>query len=241
VDSGGGNNFSLRLGLLFFVFLYFMSLIFADLLHPKAGSAAFLLSICGMFIVSRFSSIENMTIAASTTLLVSILARWSKLTSAKFSFALLILGIIILFVPSKKKWENEFSDIQNQGDLNIAYAGANRHFQLYDNKLSHNIFYINVDRDQNLKWDKEKKITYHKYKGIYRVWLKNILHEDIDYIVLYSRNTDYVENLWVRNNPSLFSRKIRNIFTVNKNAIREYLREDFQSLIPLPQFSPLSF
>ena len=241
VDSGGGNNFSLRLGLLFFVFLYFISLIFADLLHPQTGSAVLFLSICGLFIVSRFSSIENMTIALSTTLLITILARWSKLTSAKFSFTLLILGIIILVVPSRKKWENEFSDVQNQGGLNIAYAGANRHFQLYDNKLSHNIFYINVDRDQNLKWDKEKKITYHKYQGNFRIWLKNILHKDIDFIVLYSRNTDYVENIWIRNNPSLFSRKIRNIFTVNKNAIREYLREDFQSLIPLPQFSPLSF
>ena len=157
VDSGGENNFPLRLGLLFFVFLYFIALFFADLLHPKTGSAVLLLSICGMFIVSQFSSIENMTIAVSTTLLVSILARWNKLTSAKFSFALLILGIIILFLPSKKKGENEFSDVQIQDDRNIAYAGANRHFQLYDNKSNHNIPYINVDRDQNLKWNKEIK------------------------------------------------------------------------------------
>jgi len=132
--------------------------------------------------------------------------------------------VIILFKPATKKWENYFSDVKYLKKLNIAYAGTNRHFQLYDKNLNFNVYYINVDRNQDLKWDKEKNIQYRKLSGNFSVWLKNIHKKDIDYFVLNYRELHYIENQWIQKHPGLFPRETQNIFKVNKNAIKSYLK-----------------
>ena len=120
----------------------------------------------------------------------------------------------------KRNWHNLFSGLSGHQSLNIAYAGTNRHFQLYDGSLKYNLFYINVDRKQNLKWNRETNPTYQthyrKKEGNLRIWLENLQEKKIDFLVLMDVHVSYIENTWVRRNPDLFHRETDNIFRVNQ-------------------------
>jgi len=223
IDTGGGGNFSLRLGLIFFSLFYLISLSFSNLIPSKHLLYLFLFFLSGLFVSSQFSSLKNMILAAIITLFLFLFAKWNKSFLEFAGFLVITLGLILLFKPTEKKWENIFYDSMGYKNLNVAYAGSNRHFQLYDKHLKFNIHYINVDREQEQKWDKESRLTYHKHTGNFSTWLKNILKKDIDFFVFYSRNTDYIENIWIRDHPEMFIREIQNIFMVNKEKIREYI------------------
>jgi len=223
LNTAGGFNFSLRLGLFFLALLYLISLKLASSLGSKLLIFVLLLGSVGLFLLGKSSSLCNLLLGLLALLLFWGWAQLKKLLYLLPGFFFLLMILIIAFKPQIKKWENYFADSLHLEQANIAYAGTNRHFQLYDRNLNFNVLYLNVNRAQNLKWNKERDLSHHKQKGNFLTWLKNMKMEDVDYLVLYDRYRNYIESTWVRENPRFFSRERENIFRVNKKEIIEYL------------------
>lgn len=223
LNTAGGFNFSLRLGLVFLTLLYLASLALFCSSNFRYQALVLCSSIICLFASGKFLSLHSLLVASLVLLSFLILVRSRKFKPGYFSFLFITLIIILILRPPIKKWENYFSDVKHYKKINIAYAGTNTHFQLYDKYLAYNIFYINVDRTQNLKWNKEKDLSFHKQKGNFSIWIKNIQKEDIDYFVLYERSSDYIENSLIKEKPDIFQEEIQNVFNVNKNKVKNYL------------------
>jgi len=222
VDSGGGFNVSLRLGLVFLGLFYLSSLGAAHAGLSRSAGYLFLPFVLLLTVSSGFSGMQHI-IPASGCLISVFLSTSKRLKILIPGIPAAVIVILLLFQPSPKKWESELDELSVPPSAKIAYAGANRHFQLYDEHLNRRLLHINVDRDQGLGWNMDSEVTYHRREGEYSLWLTNLIGEDVDYIVLYSRLTDYVENRWVNQNSALFPREKRNIYRVDKEKIRDYL------------------
>ena len=136
----------------------------------------------------------------------------------------LLLLIILLLQSPSKKWPSPLPGYPQEEGHKIAYAGTNRHFQLFDNELSHRVIYIHVDRPQALTWDHASDLSFHKTRGDLNLWLKNLQEEHVDFFILIKRNVDYIEKDWIQKHPEIFIRQAPSIYKINKNALKMHLR-----------------
>ncbi|MGB8952667.1 MAG: glycosyltransferase family 39 protein [Candidatus Aminicenantales bacterium] len=223
LNTAGGFNLSLRLGLFFLALLFMISLKLAISAEIRPLAFVLLFFAVGLFLLGKQFSGRNFLWALGALLLLWGLASFKRACRFGPAYPFLFLALLALFRPPLQNWENYFWDDLQLRNIHIAYAGTNRHFQLYDKYLTYTIRTINVNRQQAQKWNQETDLSYHKSYGNFEIWLQNMRSENIDYIVLYERDRKYIENTWVRENPRLFPREIQNIFRVNKKEVEKYL------------------
>ncbi len=218
-------NFSLRLGLIFLAAFFLVSL---SILYYSEFKYIIHLCITGAMLLllsEHISTIKNIFLSFFIITLFIIYKSLRKNGTVFASFLIISCLTIIFLRPEIRKWKNYFYDLKGLPRANLAYAGRNVHFQLFDKHLKYKVVYINVDRNQNLKWNKEKNLDYHKKTGDFFVWLRNIQKEDIDYFVLYELNVDYVEKKWINENPDIFQKELQNVFKINKEELQKVLRK----------------
>ncbi len=220
LTSARGINFSLRLGLPFVAALFLFLLAWAQNIPDRILIPVLAFPLAALVFFPFKQHPAAMIAACALALLVRFTPRFRHLKTILCGFSVVFILAWAVDSPMKRHWHNLFSGLSGRQSLNIAYAGTNRHFQLYDGSLKYNLFYINVDRKQNLKWNRETNPTYQthyrKKEGNFRIWLENLQEKKIDFLVLMDVHVSYIENTWVRRNPDLFHRETDNIFRVNQ-------------------------
>lgn len=229
IDTGGGPNFSLRLGIVFVGFLFLSTIIMSSFIIDKFIKIIILcLGIAQFCLVLNLFKIINVLFALFFTLIIFYILSLHKQKIMMYTLIGLVTLIIFIglkFLPlPRMKWENYFYDIKRLETVNIAYAGTNRHFQLYDNELKYNVIYIKVNRDQReQKWSAEDW-SYHKYNGNVLIWLKNLREAKISYFVLYDSRKKFIESQWIKAYPMIFQKEIANIYRINQDELEKFIK-----------------
>jgi len=224
IDTGGGLNFSLRLGLVFFGFFFLTTLKISSLIDKRIFYFFALTTIIILFLAKlKTYPISILMIGLGLTLILTLLVHFIPLSYNQIFLCLMILLGLIIPKP-KMKWVNYFSDQKKLLTTNIAYAGSNRHFQLYDKNLKYNLFYIRVNKDQNDPHWVPEDWQYHKYRGNLLAWLKNLKKMKIDYFVLYNKEQKFIEARWIHKYKSIFSKEIRNIYYLKKDELENLIK-----------------
>jgi hypothetical protein len=111
----------------------------------------------------------------------------------------------------------EIENIQN-GIKTIAYAGSNRHFQLYDRELQRDVIYVPTSRHHTTKWDKETSLVYHKHDGNFYIWYNNLIEKNVDMLIILH---NCLEKRWVKQYSNCFESVGRNQYLLKKCKIIE--------------------
>jgi len=223
IDTGGGPNFSLRLGLIFFGFFFLTTIKMSSLFDKNIFYGLFLMTIIILFLGRlKIYPLSIIIIGVGLTLILTLLIHFFPLSFRQvFLFLVIFLGLII--PKPKMEWFNYFSDQKKLLTANIAYAGSNRHFQLYDKYIKYNLFYIRVNKDQNDPHWTPEDWQYHKYRGNLLIWLNNLKKMKIDYFVLFNKEQKFIEARWIQKYKSIFSREIRNIYYLKKEELENLI------------------